>query len=79
MSHEDHTVRKDTIHAGMSVNEVIRLYPATVSVFNDFGVDACCGGAASLSEAAVDAYANFNAMMSALNEVSLPSVEASAS
>jgi iron-sulfur cluster repair protein YtfE (RIC family) len=42
-----------TIDADLTVNEAIRRYPATVAVFNDFGIDACCGGAAMLAEAAV--------------------------
>ena len=41
-----------TIEAGMTVNDVLRRFPETVSVFNNFGIDACCGGAASLEEAA---------------------------
>ena len=40
------------IDARLSVNDLIRLYPVTVSVLNAFGIDACCGGAASLGEAA---------------------------
>jgi regulator of cell morphogenesis and NO signaling len=40
------------IDASMTVNDVLRLYPGTVSVFSAFGIDACCGGAASLHEAA---------------------------
>jgi len=40
------------IGASATVNDVLRLYPETVSVFNAFGIDACCGGAASLREAA---------------------------
>ena len=35
-----------------TVNEVIRMYPESVSVFNEMGIDACCGGDASLAEAA---------------------------
>ena len=72
-------MRNDTIHAGMSVNEVIRLYPASISIFNELGVDACCGGAASLADAATDANVSLSTMLSALNEVALPSLEASAS
>lgn len=37
----------------MSVNETIRRFPATVEVFNRYGIDACCGGAAPVAEAAV--------------------------
>lgn len=40
------------IESGMSVNEVIRRYPGTIAVFNELGLDACCGGAASIDEAA---------------------------
>ena len=39
--------------AEMSVNDVIREYPETVEIFNHFGIDACCGGAASVRVAAV--------------------------
>ena len=35
-----------------TVNEVIRMYPESVSVFNQLGIDACCGGDASIVEAA---------------------------
>ena len=33
------------ISAEQTVNEVIRTHPATVGVFNQFGIDSCCGGA----------------------------------
>jgi regulator of cell morphogenesis and NO signaling len=38
---------------GLTVNEAIRRFPATVAVFNAFGIDACCGGASTLTQAAV--------------------------
>lgn len=38
--------------AAMSVNEVIRIHPQTVEVFNRYGIDACCGGAAPVRIAA---------------------------
>jgi len=57
------------IDAGITVNEMLRLHPATVSVLNAFGIDACCGGAASLDEAArrdgVDLDALLNALVAA--------------
>lgn len=37
----------------MTVNETIRLFPATVEIFNRYGIDACCGGAALVIDAAV--------------------------
>ena len=35
-----------------TVTDAIRRFPATVAVFNDFGIDACCGGAVPIAEAA---------------------------
>lgn len=40
------------IDAMQSVNEIVREHPVTVSVFNEYGIDACCGGASPLAEAA---------------------------
>jgi regulator of cell morphogenesis and NO signaling len=54
------------IDAGITVNEMLRLYPGTVSVLNAFGIDACCGGAASLDEAARRDGVDLNALLSAL-------------
>lgn len=35
-----------------SVNDVTMRYPATIAVFNRFGVDTCCGGILSVEAAA---------------------------
>ncbi len=43
----------ETISDTLTVNEAIRRFPASVAVFNAFGIDACCGGAAPLAQAAV--------------------------
>lgn len=51
----------------MEVNEVIRRYPATVAEFNRFGIDACCGGAAPIHDAAVRDGADPEALLQALN------------
>ena len=57
----------DTIlDAEWSVNETIRRFPATVTVFNEFGVDACCGGAATLREAALEAGIPLGQLLAAL-------------
>lgn len=50
-----------------TVNEIIRLHPATVGVFNDFGIDACCGGAATLRDAATRDGADAETLLDALN------------
>lgn len=36
----------------LPVRRVVERYPATRAVFARFGVDACCGGGASVEEAA---------------------------
>jgi iron-sulfur cluster repair protein YtfE (RIC family) len=56
----------ETIPADLTVNEAIRRYPATVAVFNAFGIDACCGGAAPLAEAAVRDGADPDALVRAV-------------
>ena len=57
---------QETIHAGVTVNEAIRRFPATLAVFNDFGIDACCGGAAPVAEAATRDGADPAALLAAL-------------
>lgn len=57
------------IDADLTVNEAIRRYPATVAVFNDFGIDACCGGAAPLAEAAVRDGADLQELLRSLRLV----------
>ena len=50
----------------LSVNELLRLHPTVLPVLNGFGVDTCCGGAESLSEAAQSAKIPLDALMAAL-------------
>ena len=39
----------------LTVNEVLRRWPAAVTALNAFGIDTCCGGAAPLEAAAGEA------------------------
>jgi len=55
-----------SIDPSSTVNEVMQRHPVAVRVFNAFGVDACCGGAAPLSEAALDANVPIEALLDAL-------------
>lgn len=52
-----------------TVNEIIVKYPAAVSVFNEFGIDACCGGDAALDEAAQRDGANLQKLIAALDTI----------
>jgi regulator of cell morphogenesis and NO signaling len=49
-----------------SVNEVMARYPATLTVFNRYGVDTCCGGGAPVREAARRDGADVAALLDAL-------------
>lgn len=50
----------------MTVNEVIRRYPDTVSVFNDFSIDGCCGGEVPVRVAALRDGADPDAVLEAI-------------
>jgi iron-sulfur cluster repair protein YtfE (RIC family) len=49
------------------VNDVIQSHPATTNAFNEFGIDACCGGAVSVRDAALRDGADPTALLNALN------------
>jgi regulator of cell morphogenesis and NO signaling len=49
-----------------SVNDVISRYPATIPVFNKFGLDSCCGGAAPIDAAARRDGADLGALLAEL-------------
>ena len=47
-----HSTFQPHISSESTVNDVLLRYPESVSVFNAFGIDACCGGDVSLAVAA---------------------------
>ena len=55
--------------ASWTVNDTLLRIPAAVETFNAFGIDACCGGAASLAAAARDAGVPLAALLLALEHV----------
>ena len=63
----ENTPRTPSIDTADTVNRIIVDYPAAVSIFNAFGIDACCGGDASLEEAARRDGANLDALIEALD------------
>lgn len=58
--------QETVIDPAWSVNEVMARYPATMNVFNRFGVDTCCGGGAPVREAARRDGADVPALLDAL-------------
>jgi iron-sulfur cluster repair protein YtfE (RIC family) len=57
----------ETIQPTSIVNETLSRYPATTGVFNRFGIDACCGGAVSINDAATRDGADPGQLLDALN------------
>jgi regulator of cell morphogenesis and NO signaling len=57
------------LNPAATVNEILVAYPSAVAVFNSFGIDACCGGDASLTEAARRDGASVDALKAALDEL----------
>lgn len=52
-----------------TVNEIVAQYPDSISVFNQFGIDSCCGGAVPLADAAHRDGADFDELLAALQQV----------
>lgn len=56
------------IDGNMMINDVIKAYPVTLPVFNQFGIDSCCGGARTLAQAAQEGGIDLVSFLKALNE-----------
>jgi regulator of cell morphogenesis and NO signaling len=63
------SLQDEVITFASVVNDVIQSHPDTTNVFNEFGIDACCGGAVSVQDAAVRDGADPAALLNALNSV----------
>ena len=55
-----------TISPALTVNELLARYPLSGSVLNAFGLDTCCGGLLSVRDAAIEAGAAPEQVLSAL-------------
>lgn len=63
------TISPADLPGSLTVNEVIRAVPESVEVFNRFGIDACCGGALPIREAAARDGADPEELLAALAEL----------
>ena len=50
------------------INDVIKKYPQSIAVFNEFRVDSCCGGGQSIEKTAAADGIDVDALLQALNE-----------
>ncbi len=50
------------------INDVIKKYPPSIAVFNEFRVDSCCGGGQSIEKTAAADGVDVDALLQALNE-----------
>ena len=57
-----------SIDQELSVNEVMKRYPATMEIFNRFGIDTCCGGNASVTEAARRDAVDLDSLLEAIRD-----------
>ena len=62
---------KAIITKDMIINEVIKKYPKTITVFTNFKVDSCCGGGVSIGKTAGAGGVDIDALLKALNKVVL--------
>ncbi len=60
---------ENKVDSKLTVNEAIKQWPATTSVFTNFSIDSCCGGAVTIEEAATRDGAPLDELLSALNKI----------
>lgn len=60
----DRVITKD-----MTINDIIKKYPLTITVFNKFRVDSCCGGGQTVEKTATADSVDVKALLLALNKV----------
>ncbi len=59
----------ETITGSMIINDVIKKYPQTIKIFNDYKVDSCCGGGAPIETTAKRDGVDVEGLLKALNHV----------
>jgi iron-sulfur cluster repair protein YtfE (RIC family) len=66
------TTTQAPISPAQTVNETVQRAPWTLPVLKSFGIDTCCGGAASLSEVASRHGLELSTLLAALSEAAEP-------
>lgn len=58
----------DFITRDMIINDVIKKYPQTIKIFNEYKVDSCCGGGAPIETTAKRDGVDVEGLLKALND-----------
>lgn len=66
------TTANARIDPRMTLDEITTRYPETIEVFNRFGIDICCGGGATVAEAAERDGVRLGVLEEALKELIAP-------
>jgi regulator of cell morphogenesis and NO signaling len=56
------------ISKDMTINNIIKEYPQTITVFNKFRIDSCCGGGQTIEKAAATDGVDIDGLFQALDE-----------
>ncbi|HZS02895.1 MAG TPA: DUF542 domain-containing protein [Chloroflexota bacterium] len=62
-----------SVDPNLTINEVVRRYPAALGVFNARGLDTCCGGGLPVAEAAARHGLDLSELLAALGRVAAES------
>jgi regulator of cell morphogenesis and NO signaling len=57
-----------TLDASWTINETIAQFPETITLFNSFGIDTCCGGDETIEAAARNGEIDLDAFLARLRE-----------
>jgi regulator of cell morphogenesis and NO signaling len=57
-----------TLDPSWTINETIEHFPDTITVFNAFGIDTCCGGDETIEAATASGEVGLDALMARLRE-----------
>lgn len=63
--------QKPVITKDMIINDVIKKYPKTITVFRNYKVDSCCGGGFSIEKTAGMGGIDMDSLLKALNKIVL--------
>lgn len=61
----------EPITRDMVINDVIKKFPQTIKVFNEYKVDSCCGGGAPIETTAKRDSIDVEGLLKALNEAAI--------